>query len=683
MPHIIFCNLRLPLIRLRARRSPHHGLSRQSSTLTASPQSFVRESRDIRQEKLNDLIHALTQSSTPSRVWAYYINLLNFIGYEKLPVEVHQQVLRQCTPPATLLRVVAARRIFVGNRPKNAHMHEGRFQSVIRNMRALGQLPSLDDYNFILEQFAAVGHHVGVMQVYKELIHLGLTPRTKTFGLCLQAIAHRLTLPVAKRHKLRLVLQTRKMMADLVNGMKELHIPFTSYNLDLTMRILKETTDREGFERLMRSAYGIDLSNPDCPPLHHRSSVASDLPPLPEPQPFSTMALNTTIDTLGRLGDISKMVQAFEVLTHPLPPTPHRPSSFDDEEDDDFGVPAEPSSQQFIPPSALPNTTTYNILLRYICRSGHGVFARHYLNEVMELDRTTDRILRTTIRKHIQNKQSLKDIPAPHFAINRGTLVSVFGASNRDNNVGLMRWLSTKTYSILKKKRVDLLFYTQIRDRQKRRGEWPYDEPPADSSPAPISPAILGQVEAVADTPAPEPSSLSRIPSILERIRMRWQAPKGVGAVFDVNLDQDVKPDRPLTKTLDLHLHIRILQRDISEIESFDHYLKDQVARTVQRAKERLGRRVWENKDVYLRTASVRQKISRAQWIEIAGFKPRRTDDVKQSHTPPNFIYSLRRRYSTTPNGIASRRPLSPPPPLPSGGDHTVQECLSFVLLRD
>jgi hypothetical protein len=37
------------------------------------------------------------------------------------------------------------------------------------------------------------------------------------------------------------------------------------------------------------------------------------------PFPFTTTALNTAIDILGRLGDIPKRIQAFEVLTQPLP----------------------------------------------------------------------------------------------------------------------------------------------------------------------------------------------------------------------------------------------------------------------------------------------------------------------------------------------------------------------------
>src|SRR6185369_9796926 len=104
-------------------------------------------------------------------------------------------VLRRCTPSSAELRVTSAQRLAKGIRTAEPHIHERRFQTIVRNIRADDAVPTLDDYNFILEQFAAVGHHLGAMHVYKEMTLLGWKPRTKTFSLCLQAIAHHLTLP--------------------------------------------------------------------------------------------------------------------------------------------------------------------------------------------------------------------------------------------------------------------------------------------------------------------------------------------------------------------------------------------------------------------------------------------------------------------------------------------------------
>ena len=648
MPRRPVPNIRLVLaLRTIAHNPPNrpvHSSPHRSSTVSLplhdnlEPPTAIYNPRDLlRKRKFDDLTDCLSRKGNPSRVWAYYTDLLNFIGYEKLPLDVHQEVLRKCTASARELRVAAARRLIAGNRPKNPHVHEGRFQTIIRNIRATGVKPTVDDYHFILDQFAAVGHHTGAMQVYRELTHLGLEPKTKTFGLCLQAIAHRLTLPCLPINRPRRVAQTRKMIADLMNDMQKFTIPFTSVNLDLTIRILKETSDREGFEMLLKMGYGIDLNYPDRPPLEYfgTGTFSSDLgvgdqivPKLPTPQPFSTAALNTTVDMLGRLGDISKLVQAFEVLTTPLPPhaDQHFSSSFDDE--DDFGVSSNPPpTQQFLTPHATPNTTTYNTLLRHVSRAGHAVFARHYVLQAMLLDRQTDRALRNELRN-----KPLDQVLAPHFSINRGTLLSPFGETNRDKNVGLMRWIWTKFPKILRRKKNDLAFYTELREKLQEVQQGHVDASGSgavesrSSSPSAIHavspdepPNALPNASAFLPSSALSPG---RVASVIQRVRRQ---PPRIGSAFNVNVDVDSPPSPPApTKYFDIDLHLRVLQRDIQEIETFSNHVMDILGRSTQRVKERLGRRVWNGKDIYLLTdGDKRRRVSRQKWGEIVQFKPR------------------------------------------------------------
>ncbi|KAF8076179.1 hypothetical protein FPV67DRAFT_1558694 [Lyophyllum atratum] len=602
--------------------------SRFSSTLSLSPDlvdpSPTKESSIpspqtyLRERKFHELQDSLTRGGGPSRVWAYYTDLLNVLGYEKLPLEVHQAVLRRCTPTSAELRVSASKRLLAGNKPANPHIHEGRFQTIIRNIRAIDKKPELDDYHFILEQFAAVGHHIGALEVYNELTYTGITPRTKTYGLCLQAIAHRLTLPVPKQFESHRIAETRRMMADLIADMQKLQIPFTSANLDLTIRILKETMDMETFENLMKWGYGIDLSNPDRPPLEFLGSptIKSDLgmaeavvSGLPSRQPFSKAALNTTIDVLGRFGDISKLVQTFEVLTAPLPrASEHLFSSFDD--DDDFGVAAAPQTPAFTPPHAYANITSYNTLLRYLCRAGHATLARHYLLEAMFFDIETDRKLR-----RIVYKKPLEQIFAPHFAINRGTLLPVFGESNRDKNHGLMRWLSTKIPGILRRKRESLQYFMEFKEWVEREGteqeaaKQPTLEQPAEIQPNPTKVSSETAFHPSSSIPSHKPS-----PSSLERGRGR--KPR-TDSVFDVNIDAPPEqPTPPPGKRFDINLHLRLLERDIREIEAFSDHLE-------RRLKERLGRRVWAGKDVWLSMENRRRKVAREEWQKVVGFKPR------------------------------------------------------------
>ncbi|EGO01752.1 hypothetical protein SERLA73DRAFT_48258, partial [Serpula lacrymans var. lacrymans S7.3] len=350
----------------------------------------------LRQQKYHDLEDSVGRDfPNPSRVWSYYTDLLGYLEFEHLPLEIHQAVLRKCVPSTNVLRGAMARRMAAGNAPRIPHMYEARLKSVMRNIRTTGHKPTLSDYHFILEQFASVGHYKGAFQVYNELtLVFGLHPTPKTYGLCLQAIAHRLSLPIYKFERGRLVEEAGRMSQELMKGMATYKLPFTSVNLDLTIRVLKEIADEEGFSRLMKVGYGIDLDNPDHPPLDVVTS-AEGVEGLDYRVPFSTAALNTTLDMLGRFGNVPKLVQAFEVLTQPLPPQANKHFSMAFDEEDDFGVINPASTQPYQAPHAAPNTTTYNILLKHISRAGHATFARHYLFQAMRLDRQTDRDLRS------------------------------------------------------------------------------------------------------------------------------------------------------------------------------------------------------------------------------------------------------------------------------------------------
>lgn len=632
-----------------AARRPANTTVRFSSLLAIHASNVSPPSNPIdilRESRIDALRHALLNQGNSSRVWAHYTNLLNYFGYDALPLELHQQVLRQCSPPAQSLRLSAAKRLLQGRKPENPHLYEGRFQTIISNIRALGCTPSLDDYHFVLEHFAAVGHHVGSLQVYQELIHLGLTPEPKTFGLCLQAIAHRLTLPILRVYRPRLIAQTRKTLDDLVSDMRKFQVPFTPPNLDLAIRIFKETIDREGFETLVKWTYGIDLANPDRPPLEFLEGQSQ--PNLPSVQPLSTHALNTILDTLGRFGDISKLVQAFEVLTQPLPQaTQHLFTSFDD--DDDFGVAVDvPAPPNFTPPYAPPNTTTYNILLRHIGRAEHAVLARHYLIQAIRLERKIVSETRTAIWSGVP----LEKIKAPHFAVNRTILLSVFGHTNRYKNLGLMRWLWTKIPRILRDKKRDLEYYTELRES--------LGGSPSDSMiDADAETEIAATTESLPSRDFSSFSSLIR-PSRALSPKIDVTNIRKMGTAFDVDVNNQTLPEPPSEKMFDIDLHIRVLARDLAEISSFYSALDNVFGRTTQRVKERLGRRVWANKDIYLSTENRRTFITRERWREIVNFRPRRNlvaraqPDVVRARDPAPHL-QIQRSYSTFSDD--SRRP--------------------------
>jgi hypothetical protein len=203
------------------------------------------------------------------------------------------------------------------------------------------------------------------------------------------------------------------------------------------------------------------------------------------PFPFTTNALNTTIDILGRLGDISKMIQAFEVLTQPLPyAKQHFFSSFESDESDDYGVKVTMDHPTHIPvPHAKPNTTTYNILLRYICRADHAVLARHYLNHARMLDRHTAHFLRNDVQHARGVKQPLEKIPSPRMNMNAGMLLPVLGQGNKDKNLGLLKWLHSKMPFILRKCKSDLDYFRRVLEEIKQERLDVFPEPELNKPP--------------------------------------------------------------------------------------------------------------------------------------------------------------------------------------------------------
>jgi hypothetical protein len=543
-------------------------------------------------EQLDTLL--VQNRPSPARVWGQYLELLRFIDAKNILPETHQSVLRHCVPPALQLRLSTARRMRAGHDPRRPHVYEHRLQTVIRNIKATGAQPTLEDYHVILKQFAAVGYYMGAAHVYEELATSNIRPEPKTYGLLLQSLAHRLTLACPESRRPQLVRQITRICRDILAEMWDRGIPFSSANLDLAVRILKETADEEGFAHLMKIGYGIDLDYPDRAPIgstQHERSVATDVlgKVLPNPQPFSTAALNTTIDMLGRFGNVSKLVQTFEVLTRPLPSQAdqHFSQSFDDE-DDDYGVSSPASIQSYRAPHAAPNTTTYITLLRHLSRAGHGPLARHYLQQAYRFDRVSDRANRSEMI-NLPN-----EVPAPHFGVNRGTILPVFGLANRTKDMELMRWVEYIIRQTMRRKRNDIMYYSAIAARLAKEPSKPADQlPPTPSSPS----QNTAQREALKSHRPVDPSA----------------------AVFAVDLDASWVP--PPAKKFNIYKHLQILHHDLEELESFYKEVSNVTSRTAQRIKERLGRRVWAGKDIYLLHEDKRKLVSRQTWSAIVGFK--------------------------------------------------------------
>ncbi|KAH9978045.1 hypothetical protein BGW80DRAFT_1249652 [Lactifluus volemus] len=524
--------------------------------------------------KTRDLLNSLERGdANPSRPWAHYLDLLNYMGFERLPLEVHQLMLRKYYPHAP-------------------HAYENRFQIVMKNIRSAGWQAELDDYHFILEQFAAVGHYVG----------------SKRFML--QALAHRLSLPCSEERRPTLIEETTKTARDLLRDMRARKIPLTSVNMDLAIRILRETVDEKGFDDLIKYSYGIDLAYPDRLPLEViEQQVASKAkvpeardPPLYSLQPLSTSGLNVIVDMLGRVRG-----------TFPTSPTISRsPSFLFDEDEDDYSI-NPPSSPAL--PFASPNTVTFQYLIEHASRADHVVFARHYLVHAMHLDRDEDRRLKRDLCV-----SPIDQIVAPLLAVNRSMFLSVFGLSNRKKHGGLMWWTLRMIKRTLRRKHKDLFWYRYKRSIRYGQGiALGGDVSGAGSDSERIAePTKMLPIT----THAAQESSSSGVD--LFHVIIQSYAPtasiaqpsrlKSKTDIFDLDLDSDRSHSTRPPRIFDIDTHISFLQRDVKQLEQLRLDVEAVFGRTTHRIKERLGRRVWSGKDVWLADGRTRVPVTKQFW---------------------------------------------------------------------
>ncbi|KAJ8469288.1 hypothetical protein ONZ51_g9093 [Trametes cubensis] len=597
---------------------PPDGSPVASSSSTRTRASPIKALRDRREAELRSLLSLKCPS--PHAVWAGYLELLQFYGASAVPREIHQGVLRKCSPSPAHLRMVAAKRRAEGGRFKDSHLYETRFREVIRNIRASGQTPSLEDYHCVLELFVAVGNHTSAMQVFGEITELGLARKSETYSLCLQALAHRLALPVWHLDRPILVDEISGHCKRILDDMSLSNVPYTARNVDLVFRILKETMSMEAFSHLLKHAYGIDLAYPDRSPLEFWDQKEGDssaatlqdaaTPALPTRLPFSLAAFNTALDYLGRAGNVSKMIQLFEVVTNPLPSSDQ---SYADEDDDDFGV-ADPQVAPYRPPHVQPNTTTFHTLLRSLHKADHLVLARHYLLLAFELERQASIRLRKLVKF-----TPPAEIPAPRLAITRSLILPVFSAANDNKNTELMRWALRKTLKAIKWKRYNLSYFEGVRSKWIEAGIY---QPPTlteaemDEEPLPLGPAS------------------SRFSTFFNPSSSRVAEDGSASASTTSSAS---------SQPFNIDLHINLLRRDLDALVELQSRIEDVLARTVQRIKERLGRRVWKNKNIFLRDAGDRVPVSKDFWREHVKYRPQSqagaqsaSSEQAPSETPPS-----------------------------------------------
>ncbi|KAF8505520.1 hypothetical protein F5888DRAFT_445219 [Russula emetica] len=647
----------------RARHLPSSSRS-STATLSFDPSTYAPASShppsptdSLVAAKARDLLSSLERGdSNSSRPWSHYVDLLNYMGLERLPLEVHQLVLRKCVPPARVLRAASKRERRTRHHPHAPHIYENRLQTVMKNIRSAGWQADLDDYHFVLEQFAAVGHYIGSRGVLQEMAFAGVQPSAKTYRLCLQALAFRLSLPCSEERRPILIEETTKMAREVTRDMRSRDLPLEAVDTDLAIRIFRETVDEKGFAELLKFSYGIDLAYPDRLPLEvverpstSKVETSEELdPPLHRLQPLSTPALNVIIDMLGRSGRISKMVQAFEVLTQPLPKSYQSPPSLFDEDEDDFSFNPPSVPEPIYPlPSAPPNSTTFQLLIKHASIAGHAVFARHYLVYALRTDRAEDRRIKRGL-----STVPVDEIAPPRLAVNRNMFLPVFGLSNRERRIELMSWTLRMIRRTLRRKRKDLFWYTFRRATQYGQEMSPgvVDIPPSTdtSSEGDVFRGVsesTSSASSLLETSVVSPARISTAASTISTSNPNsppapLAAPSAAHpshresriSILDLDLDSD--RSTPLPRIFNIDAHIYHLQRDIQQLELLDSIVVTALGRIIDRIKERLGRRVWSGKNVWLADERTRVPVTKEFWKKAVNFvAPEETKLRGQSRT--------------------------------------------------
>lgn len=520
-------------------------------------------------KKLEDFVKSLDlESLGHRRVWSSYVDLLSFLRPEQISLEIHQKVLRRCTTSLDAARYDLVERMQQRQRIRAGHTHEMRFQAIIHNMRQAGYTPDAEDYHFILQHFAAVGYHLGALQVLKEMGHVGLQKSPMAYELCLRALARRLNLPCWHEDRPKLAAGITRMVFKMLVEMRDNRVELNSRNIDLCLRVVGESLEDEPFEKFMRLAYGVDLTFPDRPPLEFwsqdASTQSSEGPGMFStltPYPFTTSTLNSTVEFLGRKGRISKLVQAFEVLSSPLPTAASitRDSAYMDDEDEDFGD-DRPEVAPYKPPHAQPNSETYERLIRWTSKANHAPLARHYLYEVYCLDRATNGALRKSL-SHLRDRP--EEVRIPRAMLTSKMIQSVFGLTNREKKLPMTRWILHRLRKMKNNRRSDIIFYRKFEEKWKQ---------PTEGS------------EEQAGSGTPTDASQPHSPPATESAEL-----------FE---NQDLVESR----LSDVNVHLLVLRREYSRILVLERHMVDVLGRNTQRIKEKLGRRVWASKDIYLRS---------------------------------------------------------------------------------
>ncbi|KAG8685036.1 hypothetical protein FRC09_014997 [Ceratobasidium sp. 395] len=470
--------------------SPSHPPSPRPNKWPTTP-----ESAELR-------ILLLRPNSPPNQIYDAYLRLVTNPLHPLLPQAMHQLTLRRVVSPVSSIRLPN-----FSDQPDPFTLRvETRLREVIFHMRAAGVEPTLGDYHFVLEYMAALGHQRAAYNVYLEVIKLGHKPTERTITLALLALVRRHKMRIYDDHMSAVLAESHGIADRLLGDLLKLQndktaTPISSMCLDLACRVFKITGTLDKFLAMLKTGYGVDVSQPDYRPLEfvermQAQIAASKLGFSPGSQlvmpKFSTHILNTTLDMLGRSGEISKMVSTFEVITNPLPATVRADSyQYDTWEDDEPETSTTSSSRaparlsDYVP-SAAPNTASLGFMLKHTVDFAEFDLCKHYLLLAIHLDRQSDTQLRQQLRvalrarrahaavAELESKSNLPilytlppsytdpPVDIPHVTVSYEMFAKVWRFANQKAHMRTLRGLVRTVRRLIWRKQRDIEVYKTV-----------------------------------------------------------------------------------------------------------------------------------------------------------------------------------------------------------------------------
>ncbi|KAG8829321.1 hypothetical protein FRC18_009390 [Serendipita sp. 400] len=609
-----------------------HGTQPQN-LLVSLPRVLGPNYRLTAENALEDLLN--TQGETYNRIWESYLALRQYIqkhGGPPVPYPTMQRVLQRCTPNWASTRKLVVRVLPQPGMWKrlDTAVHSHRLRTVLSHMRESGQTPTISDYNYVLQYMAAAGHVRGASALLKEIDATeGVKPSAKTMKHVLQACVFLLEIEFSPQDRNLATAEATNLAYEVIRRVTDQNIDLSRQIVELVLRIVKEDGRVEQCERILRAVCAFDINKPDRMPeeFAKRLKEADESnEPLPKPLPISTSMFTTMMVLYGRRGDISKMVTLFEVLTNPYPLPSNLPSPSSDwwDNEEEYDVP-NPVVQtplkhrpEYIwePPRASPNSATFAFLLRYLSWAGQRVLCEHYMLIAEEYDKAETIRLRKALSyelaRHQQVSSALSNadreivlddnrslIPSPRFLITPLLFMPVFAYANRQRVTQLMRWIRYHLHGVIQRRERELEFFKKS-----------YESLPSGALPTRVTGQSYYQHEPYQD--------FSGIVEGTER-----QVP------------------------LDLKLHIELVETSLVSFKAMLERAEEVIARLTQRTVERLTRRVWNNKDVYIPELERRVVVGRDEWQERVQWK---------MWAGPVTGTNLGRMGSEVPNGVIPNR---------------------------